>query len=259
MENKDEEKLILAKLNDKMRLCKTRNRIVNTEFLNMYQENVIKKELSRIKFNNYILTGGYDDAESKLLVLYPEKLTEQMASQNIDNIIKAIEIKLPNDQKNLYKHGDYLGTVMQFGIERERVGDIIVFSDKAYIIVLQENAQYIKDSLAITRKFKKSRIDIIDIDQIEVKPKEFDEFKITVNSERLDNFVSEITKLSRNETSRLIEGELVSVNGKIETIQSKIVNTGDILIIRKYGKYIVDQFLNLNRKGKQVVIVKKYR
>ena len=216
MENRDEEKLILAKLNDKIRLSKTRNKIVNTEFLNMYQESVVRKEIERIKLTNYIFTGGYAEAESKILIIYPDKLTEQIINQNIKNIIKAIKIELPNEQKGKYQHKDYLGTIMQFGITRERVGDIIVFDDKAYIIILQENAQYIKDSLITTRKFKKSNIEII-------------------------------------------EGELVSVNGKIETRQSKTVETGDILIIRRHGKFIVDNFLNINKKGKQIVIIKKYK
>ena len=259
MENKDEEKLILAKLNDKIRLSKTRNKIVNTEFLNMYQESVIRKEIERIKLTNYIFTGGYAEAESKILIIYPDKLTEQIIEQNIKNIIKAIKIELPNEQKGKYLHKDYLGTLMQFGITRERIGDIIVYNDKAYIIVLQENAQYIKDSLITTKKFKKSNIEIIETDEIEAKEPEFEEIKISINSQRLDNFVSEITKLSRNETAKIIEGELVSVNGKIETRQSKTVETGDILIIRRYGKFIVDSFLNVNKKGKQVVIIKKYK
>lgn len=59
MENNSEEKLVIAKLNDKIKFCKTKNKVVNTEFLNMYQENIIRKELQRIKFRNYIFTGGY--------------------------------------------------------------------------------------------------------------------------------------------------------------------------------------------------------
>ena len=259
MENKDEEKLILAKLNDKIRLSKTRNKIVNTEFLNMYQESVIRKEIERIKLTNYIFTGGYAEAESKILIIYPDKLTEQIIEENTKNIIKVIKIELPNEQKGKYLHKDYLGTLMQFGITRERIGDIIVYNDKAYIIVLQENAQYIKDSLITTKKFKKSNIEIIETDEIEAKEPEFDEIKISINSQRLDNFVSEITKLSRNETARIIEGELVSVNGKIETRQSKTIEIGDILIIRRYGKFIVHDFLSTNKKGKQIVIVKKYK
>ena len=145
MENLDEEKLILAKLNDKIRLCRTRNKIVNTEFLNMHREAVIKKELQRIKEKNYIFTGGYEEAESKILVIYPEKLTKEIVEQNINNIISVIKIELPNEQKGKYEHRDYLGTIMQFGLTRERIGDIIVYSDKAYVIVLKENAEYVKD------------------------------------------------------------------------------------------------------------------
>lgn len=258
MENK-EEKIILAKLNDKIRLCKTKNKLVNTEFLNMYQENIIRKELERIKAKNYILTGGYSEAESKILIMYPEKITEEIAKENITNIIKVIKIQLPNEQKGKYQHRDYLGTIMQFGLERERIGDIIVYEDEAYVIVLSENAQYIKDSLQTTKKFKKSKIEIIDIVEMKVKKPEFEEIKISVSSQRLDNFISEICKISRSETTRLIESELVSINCKIETKQTKTVETGDVLIIRGKGKFIVSDFLDINRKGKQVVIVKKYK
>ena len=258
MENK-EEKIILAKLNDKIRLCKTKNKLVNTEFLNMYQENIIRKELERIKAKNYILTGGYSEAESKILIMNPEKITEEIAKENITNIIKVIKIQLPNEQKGKYQHRDYLGTIMQFGLERERIGDIIVYEDEAYVIVLSENAQYIKDSLQTTKKFKKSKIEIIDIVEMKVKKPEFEEIKISVNSQRLDNFISEICKISRSETTRLIESELVSINCKIETKQTKTVETGDVLIIRGKGKFIVSDFLDINRKGKQVVIVKKYK
>ena len=258
MENK-EEKIILAKLNDKIRLCKTKNKLVNTEFLNMYQENIIRKELERIKAKNYILTGGYSEAESKILIMYPEKITEEIAKENITSIIKVIKIQLPNEQKGKYQHRDYLGTIMQFGLERERIGDIIVYEDEAYVIALSENAQYIKDSLQTTKKFKKSKIEIIDIDQMKVKKTEFEEIKISVNSQRLDNFISEICKISRSETTRLIASELVSINCKIETKQTKTGETGDVLIIRGKGKFIVSDFLDINRKGKQVVIVKKYK
>lgn len=259
MEVKDEEKLILAKLNDKIRFCKTRNKIVNTEFLNMHRENVIREELMRIKDKNYIFTGGYEEAESKILIIYPEKLTEEIVKQNISNIIKAIRIKLPNEQKGKYEHRDYLGTIMQFGLTRERIGDIIVHEDKAYIIVLQENGEYIKDSLLATTKFKKSKIEIIDVNEVEIKKVEYEEIKITINSPRLDNFVSEISKTSRNETTKIIESEQVSVNCKVETRQSRTVEQGDVLIIRRRGKFIVNEFRHINRKGKQIVIIKKYK
>lgn len=259
MEINNEEKLLIAKLSDKLKMCKTRNKVVSTEFLNMYQERIIKQELEHLKETNYILTGGYDGAESKILIIYPEKLTEDIVERNIRNIIKAIKIELPNEQRGVYIHKDYLGTIMQFGLERERIGDIIVHDDCAYIVAMQENIQYIKDSLITTKKFKKSKIEIINSNEVIAKPPEFEEFKITVNSPRLDSIVSEIGKISRNEAYKLIESELVSVNCKIETRQTKIIEQGDLLIIRKKGKFIVDEFLNINRKGKQVITIKKYK
>ena len=59
----------------------------------MYQENIIRKELERIKAKNYILTGGYSEAESKILIMYPEKITEEIEIENITNIIKVIKIQ----------------------------------------------------------------------------------------------------------------------------------------------------------------------
>jgi len=259
MEKKDDEKLIIAKLNDKIRICKTKNKIVNTEFLNIHQENIIRKELDIIKEKEYLFTGGFEEAESKLLVIYPGKLTEEIAIDNIGNIIKAIQIILPNEQIGKYAHRDYLGTIMSFGLERERIGDILVYDDKAYILVLKENAEYIKTSLQDTIKFKKSKIEVIDINKIEVKQPEFEEIKISVSSERLDNFVSELAKISRKMATDLIEREFVSINCKVESKQTKQVNKGDILIIRGYGKFIIGESLSINKKGKQIIIVKKYK
>lgn len=259
MESNNEDKLILAKLSDKVRFCKTRNKIVNTEFLNLNQKNVITKGLAHLKEKNYIFDGGYEDAESKVLIIYPEKLTREMAEENIKNIIKAIRVIVPNEQRGKYQHRDYLGTIMQFGLERERIGDILVYENQAYIIVLAENAQYIKDSLLVTSKFKKSKIDIINIDEIEAKKPEFEDIKITVLTPRLDNYVSEIAKTSRTEAARLIESELVSVNCKIETKLSKQIELGDIIIIRGKGKFIVSEYSHINRKDRQVIMLKKYK
>ena len=66
MENRDEEKLILAKLNDKIRFCKTRNKIVNTEFLNLYQKQIIQKRLNELKVGDKIVThsGIYGEIAS---------------------------------------------------------------------------------------------------------------------------------------------------------------------------------------------------
>lgn len=254
-----EDKLIIAKLKDKINISKTRNKIVNTEFLTIYQRDIIQKELNRNKIKNYIFFGGYEEAEARALIIYPEKFDIDIVNRNLENIIKAVKIKLPKEVKGKYTHRDYLGAVMKTGLNRNRVGDIIVFEDTAYIIVLNENAEYIKDFLKDLVRFSKAEIEVINYTEIEVKELEFEEIKIAVSSMRLDNVVSEIAKISRGKAEELLLAEKVFVNSKVETKSAKNVKEQDILAIRGKGKYIIDKTIGSNKKGKDIVIVKKYK
>ena len=254
-----EDKLIIAKLEDKISISKTRNKMVNTEFLTIYQREIIQKELIKNKVRNYIFFGGYEEAEGQILIIYPEKFDIDMVNKNLENIIKAIKITLPKELKGKYTHRDYLGAVMKTGLNRNRIGDIIVFEDTAYIIVLNENAEYIKDFLKDIIRFSKANIEIINYQEIEVKKPEFEEIKITVSSMRLDNIVSEIAKISRGKAEELLLDEKVFVNSKIETKSSKNIKERDILAIRGKGKYVIDEIIGSNKKGKNIIIVKKYK
>lgn len=254
-----EDKLILAKLMDKINLSKTRNKIINTEFLTIHQKDIIKKELKRIKYKNYIFFGGYEEAEAEILVVYPEKLGLQIAEKNLSNVIKAIQIILPKETAEKYTHRDYLGAVMRTGLNRNRIGDIIVYKNKAYIIVLDKNAKYIAEFLEGLTMFSKAQIEIIYYNQIEIKQPEFEEIRITVSSMRLDNIVSEIAKTSREKAGKMIGEEKVFVNSKVETKITKTVNEKDVLAIRGSGKFIIDEIIGTNKKGKTIINIKKYK
>lgn len=173
-------------------------------------------------------------------------------------IIKAIKIKLPNELIGEYNHSTYLASLMKLGLERERFGDIICFDDEAYIIVLNENAEYVRENLSHFTRFKKAKLDIIDFDEIKVKPKEFEEFKIVVSSNRLDNFVAEIAKASRNKAEEYILSERVFINEFVELKVSKKLKIKDKITIRGKGKFIVDEFIGTNKKEKEIYLIKKY-
>ena len=64
---------------------------------------------------------------------------------------------------------------------------------------------------------------------------------ISVNSLRLDNLVSELLKTSRKIAQEKIEQEKVFVNYKAETKNTKIIKVNDILVIRRNGKYIIEE------------------
>ncbi len=254
-----EEKLIIAKLADKIKMCKTRNKIVYTEFLTIYEKEIIQKELNKNKIKNYLFFGGYEGAEGQILIIYPEKFEQDIVNKNIDNIIKAIRIKLPKELVGKYTHRDYLGCVMKTGLNRNRIGDIIVHDDEAYIVVLEENALYIANFLKDIIKFNKSQIEVINYQDIKVKVQEFEKSQITISSMRLDNIVSEIAKLSRGKADELLLSEKIFVNSKVETKSSKNIQKGDILVIRGKGKFLIEEIIGNNKKGKNIVLVKKYK
>ena len=90
-----DDKLLLAKVLDKIEFCKNRNKIEATDFLNLAQQDLINKFLKKTKFENYYFFGGVGEAERKVLILYPEKLTEEMARKNHSKIMSIIKIKVP--------------------------------------------------------------------------------------------------------------------------------------------------------------------
>lgn len=261
-----DEKLIIAKLNDKIKYSKSNNKVVSTEFLNIHKREILQRELNRLREKNYLFFDGFEDSEYKVLIIYPDKFKEEfinyedssIAKKSIDDIIRAIRIKLPKELFGKYEHRDYLSAVMKFGLVRERIGDIIVHQDGAYILVLRENAEYLKNSLKELIRFRKSEIDIIDIGEIELKTAEFEDITILINSNRLDNFVSEIAKISRSKTDELLDNEKVYLNSKLETKASKEIKEGDIIVIRGKGKFKINKFQGVNKKGKQIIEIKKY-
>lgn len=259
MQNNQEDKIIISKVLDKLETSKIRNRITSTEFLNEYQISIIKRELDRINASNYCFTGGYEEAESKIFIAFPDKFEKDVIEENINQILKAIKIELPNQIRGTLQHRDYLGTVMSFGLERNRIGDIIVYDDSAYIFVLSENAEYIKNSLEYENRFRKAKISIINIEDVKTKKAELIDIQVRVNSIRLDSIISELLHTSRKIAQELLENEKVSINYAIETKPTKTIKENDILIIRGHGKYLVQSFLGKNKKEKEIIIIQKYK
>lgn len=257
MQKNQDDKILIPKVMDKIFFSK--KKITNTSFFNEHEISVIEKELRSNREKNYFFEGGYPDAESKILIAYPEGENEEYIKQSVYSIIKAIKIELPNEVHGKFQHRDYLGTIMSFGLSRDRIGDIIVYNDSAYIIVLEENAEYIKNNLSYEKRFKKAKISIINIDEIKSKEREFETIRISVNSARLDSIISELLKTSRRLAQELIDSEKVSINYSIERKYTKTVKTKDILIIRGYGKYIIEEFIGKNRKDKEIMEIKKYK
>ena len=87
---RQEDKICLSQVLDKIEFCRSREMLEYTDFLDMYQISLVENFLRKISFKNYKLYGGYEESERKVLIIYPEKITEEMSRKNDDKIISII-------------------------------------------------------------------------------------------------------------------------------------------------------------------------
>lgn len=255
---KQEDKMCLSQILDKIEFSKTREKIESTDFLDMYQVALVENFLRKIKFNNYKLYGGYEEAERKVLIIYPEKYDDKMLEKNYDKILKIVRINLPEEEKGKYSHRNYLGGIIKLGLKREKVGDIMVSDDGADIIVVDEFADILKGELPSLTRFENSNIEIEKIKDLKKQELKIEEVKIIVPSLRLDNIVSDLARTSRSKAAQIIAQERVFVNGQNETKLSKQLKLNDVITIRGKGRFIIKKFEGTTRSGRTVLLIEKY-
>lgn len=253
-----DDKILLAIVLDKIEFCKSKNKIEYTDFLNLAEQDLIDKFLKRIKFTNYYFFGGAGEAERKILIIYPEKLTEDMVRKNHSKMICAIKITLPISLDEDYDHRRYLGAIIKLGVERGKIGDISVKSKGAEIVIKNEIKKFLMQNLGSLTRFSSAKIeekDIDDLQEIEVQKIEITEI---VASLRLDNIVASLARTSRNKAVEMLEQERVFLNFKNETKASKSVKVGDIITIRGKGRFVFQEISGNTRKGRFVIKIDKF-
>lgn len=255
---KQEDKILIAQISDKIEFSRQREKLECTDFLDMYQISLVKSFMKKIEFENYILYGGFEEAERKILIIYPEKYNINMIEKNYSKIMKAIRVLLNDEEKGKYSHRNYLGGIVKVGMKREKVGDILVSDDGADILVKEETAETLKQELGTLTRFENARIEIIELQDLRKQEIKLEELNIIVPSLRLDNFVSDLARTSRSKAVQIIDSERVFINGQNETKASKQVKLGDIITIRGKGRFIVKEFCGSTRSGRTVVKIEKY-
>jgi len=105
-----------------------------------------------------------------------------------------------------------LSGIIKLGIDRAKIGDILVDKDGADIFVFKLNSSYIMQGLLELTRFRKSKIEEIKISEAKEKIENFEEMSIIVASMRIDNIVAELISSSRNKAIEFIENERVLVN-----------------------------------------------
>lgn len=253
-----EDKMLFNYITDKINFVKYKTKIEYTNFLNLNQISLVEKFLKKIKFTNYILWGGYENAERKILIVYSDKLAEKVLNQNYEKIMSIIRIRLNELDYEKYTHRNYLGGIMKLGIERNKIGDILVDKTGADIIILNDIKLFLLQQLPMLTRFENSSIYEENIKNIKYVEPTLQTVNIIVPSLRLDNFVSDLARTSRNKALDIIKSERVFINGLLETKASKQIKMEDVITIRGKGRFTVNSIEGKTKSGRLIISITKY-
>ena len=254
--------LLISKIKDKIKFCETRNRIETTSFLDLQEQHIAQNFLKSnthffSKSMGYLFTGGFEDAERKILLFYPNKIESVVknGNLNINPQISVIRITLPLETQGTYDHKIYLGGLMKLGIEREKIGDIIVYEEGADIIFCPELEKFLMQELPNLKRFSEAKFEKIKVEELHELDIKIEEKLYTIPSMRVDNFVSEFARCSRERAVEILAGERVFVNFEVVTKPSKEIKEGDLITLRGKGRYTVEKIEGKTKKGRTIVKV----
>ena len=145
---------------------------------------------------------------------------------------------------------------MALGLKRETVGDILIEEGRAVVFITEENADFIMSQIT-----KIGRVGVTSQKGFsEPLPKTVTmaEASVTVASNRLDCVVAALIGVSRNKAAQIIEQSLVSVNSVVSEKTTLKVNDGDIISVRKKGKFKIESQGEKTRKDRIILKFKKY-
>ena len=247
--NASEKEYLKARLFDSIRQVLNRNVPKFVGFLDEWGAavGVQAAKNSRVR---YMLYGGYEGAERVFFGAFPdwcEPLPEQFP---------VVKLKIVNKGNRILSHRDILGALMSQGIERDTVGDILLNEKNSIAFVSATVAEHI---IANVSKIADCGVEIM-VDESDYLPwsNSFTELTDTVASLRIDCAVAAIAGVSRGKATEFIESGMVAVNG-LEMIKvSREISVGDVLTIRKKGRFIIDNAEDVTKKGRIVLKYRKY-
>lgn len=250
-----DEQLLKRRLLDLANTAYNRGICLFSDFLNLNEQNLfisLKNELPRIKYFTY---GGFQDAERKILCFCGN---DQYQSQGeIDFPIACIKV-LPLNQRfsDSFSHRDFLGAVLNLGIDRGKVGDILIDANEGYLFAHNTISPFILDQLTRVKHTVVST-EVVEQQDFDYKPK-YVEVVGTVASVRLDSILSVAFHTSRSSLSGLIEGGKVFVNSKEVLSNSYALKEKDIVSVRGLGKFIYEGTSYQTKKGRYSVKILMY-
>lgn len=243
-----QERAFAAHITDLLHAAAHRHQTRFTGFLDLRQAAIARQLASQWEFG-ILLYGGYPDAERVMFGAFAPYESPQIEAFEIVSVTVSFR------EQDAIGHRDLLGALLNLGLARETVGDILVEKGRAVCFLTPPAANLALDEL---QKVGRSGVRWSRGVSGELPQKQFWGLQINIPSLRLDCTVAAILKLSREKAQTLVRGQQVFVNGAATQENSLQIAPGDVLSVRGHGKFVVDEILRTTKKERLVLQCRKY-
>ena len=246
----DEGELIKKRLVELYERAERSSYYTYTDFLGLMEQSLLGEALGFAKYRAF---GGAEGAE-RVVVRFGD---EDDIGYDEPFPISILKIS-PKSQKFADKlsHRDFLGSLMNLGIERRCLGDIAIIDNVGYLFCLSDIADYISESLT---RIKHTEVTVSKIDTIPSGELYKTERRtVQASGERLDAIIAKVFSLSRDDAQRLFAKRLVFLSGREVDSVSKVPKAGEVVSVRGYGRFIYRGVQSLSKKGKLNIEVDVY-
>lgn len=247
---KDEEKKLQKRFMDLSNQAYNNDIFCFTNFLSMADADLLMRSVDIRQFEVY---GGAEGCE-RVVARFGNK---EDLGYEVPYPIAVLKIEpLIAKFADNFTHRDFLGALMNLGIEREILGDIWLDGKTAYVFIIETMADFVIQSLDKVKhtNVKASRLEAVPT-EVSVHLEEKD---IIVASKRLDVVIAKAYNLSRSQVLELFAGRKIFVNGRLEESNSRMLKEEDVVAARGFGKFIFDKENYETKKGRLCLKIKEY-
>ena len=248
----EREELFRKRIEELAHTAYNRNIVTFTDFLDLNELHIVNTSVKRSAGVRTALFGGYETAERQIAAFVPDALFYEW-----EYPIAVLKITpLAAKYAEPLTHRDYLGAILNLGIDRAKTGDILVRPEAAYLFCHEKLADFLAENITRVRHTQMNAVRCCDSPDT-FRPDE-EEIRGTVASVRLDSIIALAFQSSRSSMIPLIEGGRVFVNGKMTVSNGYNLKDGDIVSVRGKGKFRFGEVLSQTKKGRNLVSLYRY-
>lgn len=246
----DEDKLLIRRVQEAVRSAGDKHRSKFIGFLDEHRLSLAINTVEAEGYRNYLLWGGYSSANRCIFGVFAPY--EQPDRQQFP----LCALRLSYRRAAALTHRDFLGSLMNLGIKRESVGDILVGEGSTIVFLHEDICRYVTEQLTKVGG-EGVKAEVISVDDIDYTP-QFEELRDSIASPRIDCVVASLAHLSRSAAADMIGQGLVSLGHVQCTRVADEVMAADVISIRGKGKFIIDSIDTHTRKGRIIMMARKY-